>query len=131
MTTTVLGFDFGTQKIGVAVGQSLTGSATPLTALTCPQQAIPWQAIVTLLGEWQPTLLVVGLPLNMDDSESTLSQRARRFARQLEGRYQLPVALIDERLSTREARARTGIQKADPKVDSMAAAILIENFFNG
>lgn len=131
MTTTVLGFDFGTQKIGVAVGQSLTGSATPLTALTCPQQAIPWQAIGTLLGEWQPTLLVVGLPLNMDDSESTLSQRARRFARQLEGRYQLPVALIDERLSTREARARTGIQKADPKVDSMAAAILIENFFNG
>lgn len=129
---TVLGFDFGTRKIGLATGQSLTGGASPLNALPCPRQSPDWAAIEALIREWQPDALVVGLPLNMDDSESELSQRARRFARRLEGRFGKPAWLVDERLSTREARERLGDDYrggADPRVDSMAAALIIETFF--
>lgn len=129
---TVLGFDFGTRKTGVAIGQTVTGTATPLTTLTSRNQAPDWQGIAELLVAWQPDALVVGLPANMDDSESALGQRARRFARQLEGRFQLPVWLVDERLTTREARAHLGSQlkgMSDPRTDSLAAALLIESYF--
>ena len=128
----VLGFDFGTRKIGVASGQSLTGNAAPLAALRCRNQAPDFDAIGKLLDEWQPDALVVGLPLNMDGSESDSSSRARRFARQLEGRFNKTAWLVDERLSTREARDRLGDQYrggADERVDSMAAVLLVESFF--
>lgn len=132
----MVGFDFGTQKIGVACGQSLTGSGSPLTALLCPHQQIPWPAIEALLKEWAPDTLVVGLPLNMDDSESELSRRARRFARQLGGRFNIPAVMTDERLSTREAREQlsqqtTGKAKRGPdlRVDSLAAALIVETYF--
>lgn len=133
---TVIGFDFGTQKIGVASGQSLTGSGSPLPALLCPHQQIPWPAIEALLTEWSPDTLVVGLPLNMDDTESELSRRARRFARQLGGRFNIPAVMTDERLSTREAREQLEQQTGgkakrgpDPRVDSIAAALIIETYF--
>lgn len=128
----VIGFDFGTRKIGVASGQSLTGSASPLPALRCRNQAPDFDAIGKLVDEWQPDILVVGLPLNMDGSESDSSARARRFARQLEGRYNKTAWLVDERLSTREARDRLGDQYRggpDERVDSMAAVLLVESFF--
>jgi putative Holliday junction resolvase len=130
---TVVGFDFGTRKIGVAAGQSLTGSASPLEAIRQRDSRPDWQAINAILEEWRPDALVVGLPLNMDDSESELSRRARRFARQLQGRFQLPAFLVDERLSTREARERLGARARkgpDPRVDSLAAVLIIESFFN-
>ncbi|MBZ2188895.1 Holliday junction resolvase RuvX [Alcanivorax sp. JB21] len=129
---TVLGFDFGTGKIGVATGQSVTGTATPLSALRARDGIPDWAAVAQLIAEWQPDVLVVGLPLNMDATESDLSRRTRKFAGRLKGRFGKPVALVDERLSTREARDRLGEAYrggADPRVDSMAAAILIEAYF--
>ena len=128
----VLGFDFGTRKIGVASGQSVTGSASALAAVRCRNQAPDFDAIGKLIDEWQPDALVVGLPLNMDGSESDSSARARRFARQLEGRFNKTAWLVDERLSTREARDRLGDDYRggpDERVDSMAAVLLVESFF--
>ena len=133
MTTTLLAFDFGTRKIGLASGQSLTGTGSPLPALPCREGIPDWEQGRRLLAEWQPDLLLVGLPLNMDGTDSDLSQRARRFAGRLKGRFGKPVQLIDERLSTREARDRLGDHYrggSDPRVDSMAAVLLIESFFN-
>lgn len=130
---TVLSFDFGDQKIGVAVGQSLTGTASPLAALSAKNGQPQWPQVQQLIEEWAPHYVIVGLPLNMDGSPSESSRRARRFAGRLQGRFGVPARLIDERLSTREARARLGDNYrggADPKVDSIAAALLIESFFN-
>lgn len=131
--TGVLAFDFGSKKIGLAFGQPLSGSATPLPPLPVRQQQVDWQAIEKLVKEWQPGLLLVGLPLNMDGSASPMSERCRRFARQLDGRFHLPVQLIDERLSSRAARERLGrpaLTGRDARVDSMAAVIMIESWFN-
>lgn len=131
--TGVLAFDFGTRKIGAAFGEPLSGSAVPLPPLPVHQQQIDWAAITQLIEEWQPALLLVGLPLNMDGTESSMSERCRRFARQLEGRFHLPAKLIDERLSSRAARERLGkpaLTGRDARVDSMAAVIMIESWFN-
>ena len=133
MSSTVLGFDFGHKKIGVASGQSLTGTGSPLPALISRQQQPDWGGIEALIMEWQPDALIVGLPLNMDDSESELSARARRFARQLNGRFGVTVWMVDERLSTREAREQMGDRAKkgpDPRVDSLAAALIIETWFS-
>src|SRR5690606_37475263 len=124
MTTSLLAFDFGTRKIGVASVQSLTGSGSPLPALPCRDGVPDWDQVAQLLRDCQPDLLLVGLPLNMDDTESELTLRARRFAGRLKGRFGKPVQLIDERLSPREARERLGAAYrggSDPRVDSMAA----------
>ncbi|BAP12967.1 MAG: Holliday junction resolvase [Alcanivorax borkumensis] len=127
----ILAFDYGTQKIGVASGNELLGTATPLKALPCKNTQPNWDDIAALLKEWEPEALVVGLPLNMDGSDSESTVRARKFANRLHGRFGKKVWLIDERLSTREARERTGIKKADSRVDSMAAVIIAEGFFAG
>lgn len=134
MSQTILAFDFGLNSIGCAVGQSITGTAQPLAAFKA-QDGIPnWEAIGTLLKEWQPDLLVVGLPLNMDGSEQPLTQRAKKFANRLHGRFQLQVTLHDERLTTVEARAeifsRGGFKalKKD-KVDSISACLILESWF--
>jgi len=132
MPDTLLGFDFGSKKIGVACGQSLTGTANPLNAVSSKDGVPDWSAIEKLVQEWQPNAFVVGLPLNMDDSESEISARARRFARQLHGRFNKPVWLVDERLSTRAAREQLGARNKrgpDPRVDSIAAGLLIESYF--
>jgi putative holliday junction resolvase len=102
--TTLLGFDFGPRKIGVAVGQMVTRSATPLTTLRSRHEQPDWEKIEALIREWQPSSLVVGLPFNMDDTEVAWAPRVHRFARQLQGRYGLTVHLVDERLTSIEAR---------------------------
>jgi conserved hypothetical protein TIGR00250 len=99
----LLGFDFGPRKIGVAVGQTVTRSATPLITLRSRGERPDWTGIAALIRDWQPNALVVGLPFQMDDTEVAWSPRVYRFARQLEGRYRLPVHLVDERLTSREA----------------------------
>ncbi len=127
-----LGFDFGTHKIGIAVGQSITGTASPVTTLSYIKQKPDWDGIERIIREWQPDMLVVGLPYQMDDQEAELANRAKRFARQLEGRYKLPVAMVDERLTSREAINRLGKKSAKDVtlVDSMAAKLILETWLN-
>lgn len=128
---TLLGFDFGTRKIGVAVGQTVTRSATALTTIRTRDEKPDWERIERLIREWQPLEAVVGLPFNMDDSEADIAPRARRFARQLEGRFGLKVHLIDERLTTIEARGRLGRAGAEPgAVDAMAAKLILETWLS-
>lgn len=103
---TLLGFDFGRQRIGVAVGNTLTGAAEPL--LTLAEQTVDarFERIAALLREWQPAMLVVGRPLHPDGAAHEVTAQAERFARQLQGRFGLPVTLVDERYSTVAARQR-------------------------
>ncbi|UMO87015.1 Holliday junction resolvase RuvX [Pectobacterium sp. PL64] len=131
---TILAFDFGTKSIGVAIGQEITGTARALTSLKA-QEGIPdWQKVEKLLSEWQPDLVVVGLPLNMDGTEQPLTARARKFANRLHGRFGVAIELHDERLSTVEARAdlfeRGGFKALDKgSVDAASAVIILESWF--
>ncbi|MEY4590142.1 MAG: putative Holliday junction resolvase [Pseudomonadota bacterium] len=130
-TGSVMLFDYGLKNIGVAVGQHITQTASELPPLKARDGIPDWDAVGALFKEWQPKLLLVGLPLNMDGSESELSTRARKFANRLHGRFGLPVALADERLSTQEAkqeawaRGHQGNYKQSP-IDSIAARIILE-----
>lgn len=125
----VLGFDYGTQKIGVASGQTATGTASAIAILPARDGIPDWSQIEKLLREWQPERLVVGLPLNMDGSESELAARARKFGNRLNGRFQLPVEMWDERLTSREARelARESGRQGE-KIDALAAALMLESW---
>jgi len=127
---TLLAFDFGTFRIGVAVGQTVTGTATPLATVRVRDATPDWPAIARMIEEWRPDALVVGLPLRMDGDEQPMSRAARRFARQLEGRYRLPVHMADERLSTKEARSRmvAARQKLERADDPMAARVILEGW---
>ncbi len=131
---TILAFDFGTKRIGVAIGNTLTGTARPLTVLKANDGAPDWQQLTTLVTQWQPVQLVVGLPLNMDGTESELSTRARRFANRLGGRLSLPVATVDERLSSFEARGEIMRSEqrpgARPEVDALAASLILETWLS-
>ncbi|MEN8175837.1 MAG: Holliday junction resolvase RuvX [Pseudomonadota bacterium] len=128
----LLGFDYGTRRIGVAVGDSITRRARPLTTVKAAEGKPDWRAIQALLDEWRPDALVVGLPYNMDDSESEIAPLARRFARQLEGRFGLPVHLVDERLTTHEAEAHLGAEASRRReLDPLAAALILETWFGG
>jgi len=129
----LLGFDFGTHNIGVAVGQTITGTASPLPALKAKDGQPDWQKVEKMIAEWQPKLLVVGLPLNMDGSEQTLTDLARKFANRLHGRFGLPVELQDERLTTVAAKeelfARGGYRElSKDKIDSAAAQLILEDY---
>lgn len=134
MSQTILAFDFGTSSIGCAIGQSITGTAQGLPAFKA-QDGIPnWEQIGKVIAEWKPNLLVVGLPLNMDGTEQPLTQRAKKFANRLNGRFNLPVQLQDERLTTVEARseifARGGFKALKKgKVDSISACLILESWF--
>jgi putative Holliday junction resolvase len=132
MMGVVLGFDYGTHKIGVAVGQSLTKTATPLLTLARVSGQPDWQRIAGLLAEWSPEALVVGHPYEMTDREAQNAAGAKRFARQLHGRFRLPVHMADERLTSREAWARLGDEAGkDPtKVDAFAAKLILETWLN-
>ena len=101
---TVLAIDFGLRRMGIAAGQTVTGTASPVTSLSARAGTPDWAEFDRLIADWQPDRLVVGLPLNMDGTESEMSERARRFARLLERRYAKPVEMTDERLTTREAK---------------------------
>jgi len=132
---TVIGFDFGTKSIGVAVGQSITATASSLNALKAREGIPDWQLIEQLIKEWQPTQLVVGLPLNMDGTEQPLTQRAKKFGNRLHGRFGLPVIFQDERLTSTAAREQLfndgGFRNlAKGKVDSQAALLIVEDFLN-
>lgn len=126
----LLGFDFGTRRIGVAVGQELTRTARELETLNSRDGGPDWQGISRLIEQWQPDALVVGLPLNADGSDHELTTRARRFGNRLKGRYNLPVFTIDERLSSVEAERQLAekghFTKGD--VDKLAARIILESW---
>jgi putative Holliday junction resolvase len=127
-----LGFDFGSHKIGIAVGQTITATATPLTTLSYVKHKPDWDGIERIISEWKPDTLVIGLPFQMDDEEAELASRAKKFARQLQGRYKLPVEMVDERLTSREASNRLGkkVGKDVTLVDSMAAKLILETWLN-
>lgn len=133
---TVLGFDFGERRIGIAVGERLIGSANPLTTIDNESNEIRFITITELVKEWQPKLLVVGLPLSLDGSENTLTQLCKKFARRLNGRFNLPVVLIDERYSSVEASQllnQSGIKGRAQKVmlDQVAAQTILQSYFDG
>ncbi len=126
---TLLGFDFGLKRIGVAIGQTITRSASPLKTIACPRGAPDWAAITALVSEWRPDALVVGMPSRADDSEHELHAPIARFMRQLRHRFKLPVHAIDERLSSVEAAQRLRASTASgPGLDSHAAQVILETF---
>ena len=128
---TLLGFDYGLKRIGVAVGQELTGTASALTTVAARDGKPDWDAITRLIQEWQPDAVVVGLPLNMDGSDHELSRRARRFGNQLHGRYNLPAHFIDERLSSLQAEALLrGSSHRKEDIDKLAAQVILETWLS-
>lgn len=135
-----LAFDFGLTQIGLAVGQSLTKSVRPLSILKAKEGQPQWHEIQKILEEWQPNKVLVGLPLNIDGTESDMSIRARKFANRLHGRFGCQVELHDERLSSAEARSLVendevlegsfgNKKKAPDKIDAIAAALILESWF--
>lgn len=125
----LLGFDFGPRKIGVAVGQTITRSASALTTIRSLRNQPDWSRIGQLVREWQPHGAVVGLPFNMDDTEGEIAPGARRFARQLEGRYGFEVHLVDERLTSLEACRRFGRGAVSLEaIDALAAKLILETW---
>ena len=133
----VLGFDFGMKRIGVAVGQLITRTASPLAVLD-NQPATLWQDVGALINEWKPQSVIVGLPLSMDGAETGMSAACRKFARRVHGRYGLPAHLQDERLSSRAADSRFAALRAgglkrkkhSSGTDSLAAQVLLEDWLN-
>lgn len=130
---TVLAFDFGTLRIGVAIGQSVTRTASPLREIAAKDGIPSWEEIQKIIREWQPDCFLTGLPLNMDGTEGPMCQRARKFSQRLHGRFGLPSYLWDERLTSSEAKSfnPSDNYKRDA-VDSLAAASIAESwFYNG
>lgn len=130
-TLAALAFDYGTQRIGVAYGQNLSGTAQGIKILRARDGIPDWQEIQSLINEWQPNVFVVGLPYHMDGTESPLLVRAVKFANRLNGRFNLPSYGIDERLSSIEAREAEGSYggREAPAIDDIAARIILENWF--
>lgn len=127
----VLAFDFGTKRIGVACGQSLTGTAQAVGVIAARDGIPDWSELETLVNEWKPDAFVVGLPYNMDDTESELLIRARKFGQRLEGRLHKPCYGIDERLSSFEARGELLRGESTGAVDALAARLILEAWFAG
>jgi len=132
---TVLAFDFGTRRIGVAVGNTLTRRAHPLVTIDDERSDVRFTAIAALVLEWQPGMLVVGLPTHADGVEHDMTHRAQRFARQLEGRFGLPVAMVDERWTTETAQselesAGTTGRKGKAMRDQVAAQLILQSWFD-
>lgn len=132
-THTLLGFDFGMKNIGVAVGQSLTGSATALAPLSAKQGQPNWQQLDNLIKEWQPTALVVGVPYKITGGNLYVTKLAKKFITQLQARYAIPVHAAEERLTTKAAReeifARGGYKALQKQsIDSAAARLILEEW---
>jgi len=132
---TIIAIDFGLRNIGVAVGNTLSLTSRPLTILQARDGVPDWGALSSIFDEWRPDRILVGNPLNMDDSESDMGRQAARFARRIEGRFGLPVTLVDERLSSREAKANAlaaghGGDFASIPVDDEAAAIILATWLH-
>ncbi len=131
---TAFGFDFGTKRMGVAFGQRVTGTASALEPIPAKDGIPDWSQIEKLLKTWQPQCLVIGIPFNMDGSVSEMAKRARKFANRLHERFKLPCFIIDERLTTREAKeihhaAGGSHQYRKDPVDSIAAQLILEDWF--
>ena len=134
---TLLGFDFGTKRIGIAIAQEVTGTANPLTTVTAVKHKPDWDSISKIIKEWQPDLLIVGLPLHMDGTEQPMTQAARRFSNQLNGRYQIPIALMDERLSSNEAESILNEQSGcasvfqdKAQIDMISAQLILQSWMS-
>ncbi|GAA3926970.1 Holliday junction resolvase RuvX [Litoribacillus peritrichatus] len=127
-----LSFDYGIKRIGVAIGQTITGTASELAPLKAKDGIPNWQDIEKLIKEWQPDVLLIGLPLNMDGTESEMSKRARKFANRLHGRFGKPFEMVDERLTSEEVkyelRDRGVHDFGAHSVDGMVAKILFEDW---
>ena len=132
---TLLAFDFGTKRIGVAIGNAFSGTARPLTTLSGEKNDQRFAAIAALLAEWQPAALVVGLPCNDDGSPHEMTQLCRRFANRLKGRFNLPVILVDERYTSAAASSElsaAGVHgiKQKPLLDQYAAQQILQAYFD-
>lgn len=130
----ILAFDYGLRHIGVATGQRLIASANPLLVIKARDGVPDWRQVENIVREWQPELLLVGLPLHMDGSDSPMSERARKFARQLEGRFNKPVEMVDERLSSFAAKQNRRDHAGDldfgsNTVDAEAAVIILQDWY--
>jgi len=128
----VLAFDFGTKRIGIAVGQELTGTATALAPISAVNGIPDWDTLSSLIAQWQPDAFVVGIPLHMDDSEGGMALRAQKFCRRLQGRFHRPSYGMDERLSSvaaRTALAQGQRKGGQPSIDSYAAKLILESWF--
>lgn len=121
----VIGLDFGLQRIGVAVGNTLIRQAQPLMVISEATNDGKFAAIARLLEEWRPARCIVGLPLHPDGAEHEMTQRCRRFANQLQGRFGIPVVLVDERYSSAVIAGRRG-----QLIDDQAAAIILQQYFD-
>ena len=134
--TTIIGFDYGTRRIGIAVGNMISRSARALEVLANGERGPDWTRLEALLREWRPDALLVGLPLTVNDSEQVTSRAARNFAAELQTRYRLPVTFVDERHSSREAAQRFAERRAGgaakrkhaAALDAEAAAIIVERW---
>jgi putative Holliday junction resolvase len=132
---TVLAFDFGERRIGVAVGELEIGVAHPLDTIDAVANDVRFERIEALVNEWQPVLLLVGLPLALDGGEHAMTALARRFALRLQGRYGIETRLVDERLTSVEAENQIrdlglDARKSRSKIDQLAARLILENYFS-
>jgi len=123
----ILAFDYGERRIGVAAGQTVSSTATPLKTLVARKNGPDWEAISALIKAWEPDALVVGLPINMDGTEHALAPAVERFTRQLRGRFGRPVYTVDERLTSWEARGRLGGAEREG-LDAVAAQVILETW---
>jgi putative Holliday junction resolvase len=136
LANTVLCFDFGEQRIGVAVGEHVLATANPLLTIDNESNQIRFEAISKLVKEWQPKILIVGLPLSLDGAENSVTHLCKKFARRLNSRFNLPVMLIDERYSSVEASDllnQSGIKGRAQKqmLDQVAAQTILQSYFDG
>lgn len=132
--TSIMGFDFGTRKIGVAIGQQLTQTASALPELPAKDGKPNWETVAALIKEWQPDGVVVGLPLNEDGTDNEFSKQARKFGNRLHGRFGLPLFTVNEHLSSYDARDQIQqysgrAAKSGRLIDSVAAVLIIETWF--
>lgn len=135
ITGTVLAFDFGEVRIGVATGETMLKTANALTTITSEVNDVRFAEIASLIKEWQPSLLIVGLPTHMDGTPHEITHLAKKFAQRLEGRFNLPVMMIDERLSSAEASQHlsdAGIKGRQQKslIDAVAAQVILQSHFD-
>ena len=132
---TVMAFDFGEKRIGVAVGESMLKVAHPLTTINAEENEVKFAQIAALIKEWRACLLVVGLPMHMDGEAHLLTQLSKKFAQRLEGRFNLPVVMVDERLSSAEAAqnlSAAGVKGIKQKalLDAVAAQTILQSYFD-
>ena len=135
ITGTLMAFDFGEKRIGVATGETILKTAHALTTIEAEQNDVKFAQIALLIAEWQPSLLVVGLPVHMDGEPHLLTQLSKKFAQRLEGRFNLPVVMVDERLSSAAAAqslSEVGIKGRAQKamIDAVAAQTILQSYFD-